>query len=105
MIPFSGPCHRGLCRGGVRSRLNWRVRTTMRAGGGGLDGVYDIDHLVIATLDAGAVGRHRMMVAVRVDIWEGGENLTRDPFCRGRGCLSLDGSWSGRGSGRRRWSF
>ena len=74
----------------------------MCVGSGGLDGVYDIVRIGIATLDAGAVGRHRMMVAVRVDIWEGGENLTRDPICRGRGCLRMDGRWSGGGSGCRR---
>ena len=76
----------------------------MRVGCGGLDGVYDIVRIVIATLDAGAVGRHRMMVFVLIDIFEGGENLTRGPICRGRGYWSLDGGWSGRSSGRRRWA-
>ena len=74
----------------------------MCTGGGGLDRVDDIDHLDIATRVEGAVGRHRVVVAGRVDVLEDGDDLTWYPFCRGRGCLSLDGGWSGLSSGRRR---
>ena len=44
----------------------------MCTGGSGLDGVNDIVHLDITTRVTGAVGRHRMMVAVRIDKFEGG---------------------------------
>ena len=38
----------------------------------GLDGVNDIVHLGIVTQMTGAVDRHRMMVAVRIDKFEDG---------------------------------
>ena len=74
----------------------------MCTGGGGLDLVDDIDHLDIATRVEGAVGRHRVVVAGRVDVFEGGDELTWGPCSRGRIHWSLDGGWDGRISGRRR---
>ena len=74
----------------------------MCTGGGGLGRVDDIDNLDIATRVKGAVGRHRVVVAGWVDVFEGGDELTWDPCRRGRIHWSLDGGWGGRISGRRR---